>query len=288
MKVLSFDIGGTNLRGALIDGEYNVIKIKKIPTPHSGNDDLIAAIVSMVNELSEGHSDILDIVFGVPGRVDKHSYFIDELPNVGVTNLDIKKEINLVFPYLRVFIYNDAEMAALYEASEGSGKKFKRVYYITISTGLGGCLMVNKVWTPASYEVGHTLFEYRGEYEELEHIASGSGLVKLAKLNGLEIRSSKAFFEGLRLSVPEYVNVFEEWMKILTRFFTMLHDLWKPQVIVIGGGVAFQSSLFLSAIRERNPFMKFVISSQIDDAGLFGCVTLVKLVNENHNPFEGY
>ena len=285
MKVISFDIGGTNLRGALLDEHYNVLRIKKVRTPHSGNEDLINCIIEMINELSQDHSDIKDIVFGVPGRVAKHSFFIEELPNVGVKNLDIKKEINRVFPHLNCYIYNDAEMAALYEAGEGAGKKFKRVYYITVSTGLGGCFMVDKVWTPASYEIGHTLFDYNGKLEELEHIASGSGLVKLSRLNGLEINSSKEFFEGLRLQVPAHINVFEEWMKILTNFFDLLYDLFTPDVVVIGGGVAFQSALFIEAIRLRNKKMKFVVSSKIDDAGLLGGTTLMNLINNGKNPF---
>ena len=286
MKVLSFDVGGTNLRGALIDDNYDVINIKKIRTPHTGNKDLIDAIISLINELKEGHDDVVDIVFGVPGRVCKHSFFIDELPNVGVKNLDIKKEINHIFPELRVYIYNDAEMAALYEASEGSGRRFNRVYYITVSTGLGGCMIVNKEWIPTSYEIGHTLFEYKNKLEEFEHIASGTGLVKLSKLNGLNVVSSKAYFEGLKLQLPDYVNVFEEWIRLFTRFFDMVYNLFEPEVVVIGGGVAFQSSLFLEAMKLRNKKMQLVISSKIDDAGLLGCVTLIKLISKGKNPFS--
>jgi|GEM_PF-392667 len=286
MKVICFDIGGTNLRAALINDKYEVLKVNKVPTLHQGNDILIAQIVALIHEMSEGEKEICNVVFGVPGRVSKHNFYIDELPNVGVKNLDLKAAIGEVFPHLTVYVYNDAEIAGLYEATVGKGRGYKRVYYVTISTGLGACLFVNKVWTPSSYEVGHTLVPYNGSYYELEHIASGTGLVKLASLNNLSITSSKAFFEGFKMQMPLFANTFEEWMKVLSEFFRSTYDLFEPEVVVIGGGVAFCADYFIHSLRRRNKYMKFEISSKIDDAGLLGCVSLIELIKKNKNPFE--
>ena len=286
IKVLSFDIGGTNLRGALVDENYNVIKVNKVRTKHEGTKVFIQQINDMIIELMEGHDDIKHVVFGVPGRVRKSDFYIDELPNIGVKDIDLVTDIGNLFPELKVYVYNDAEIAGLYEANNGSGKNAKRVYYITISTGLGGCLFVDKLWTQSSYEIGHTLYEYKGNRYELEHIASGTGLRLLSTLNDLEIKSSKEFFQGVRLQNPKYINVFEEWLTIMGRFFRDLDRLYAPDVIVIGGGVAFQSEMFLKALQIRNKYVKIKISSQIDDSGLLGCVSLINLINKGLNPFE--
>ncbi|MGN6893517.1 ROK family protein, partial [Neisseria sp. P0015.S009] len=80
---------------------------------------------------------------GVPGVVDHKKGVIKVLPNLRVKDIEIAKILKQEFR-LPVFLRNDAEIACLGEAYAGAGKKFERVFFITVSTGLGGAFCVNK------------------------------------------------------------------------------------------------------------------------------------------------
>jgi hypothetical protein len=98
--------------------------------------------------------------------------------------------------HLPSYVINDAEVAALAEANVGPFKKAKSLYFVTISTGVGGALYaIDGKLRNSSYEVGHTMTAYHGEVHEFEHMASGVGLRRLADMNGLEITDAREFFE---------------------------------------------------------------------------------------------
>lgn len=288
IKVLCFDIGGTNLRGALIDGDYKVLKVEKIPTKHQGNEIFLQQIEELATRLLSEKNEVKAIVFGVPGRVSKTTYLIDALPNVGggLKDLDLVAPMQKLFPDIPVFVYNDAELAGLYEANKGNGRHHKRVVYLTVSTGFGVCLFDHKKWIPSSYETGHTLVKYQEEEYELEHLISGNGIVKLAALNGLKIHNAKEFFQGFSLSMAPYILVFEEWIKLFTSFVQMTNQNFAPDAYIIGGGVAFNAPYFIYALKQRNQKTKFKVSSKIDDAGLLGGVTLIEYLQKGINPFD--
>lgn len=272
-KVLAFDIGGTNTRLALVNENYEVEKDLIYPTVSGSVDDFLALIKKIVIDLDVNLSEVCAVGAGVPGVVNKETGYIYDLPNVHIKDIDLgaflKKEFNLP-----LFLRNDAEVACLAEATLGAGKKYDRVFFITISTGVGGSLCVDKEIQDYITEIGHTHYFYHGEYYEFEHIASGTGIVKLAALNGLTIKNARELFELVTKKDEKATYVYKEWLTLLSDFITMVQNSYLPDIITFTGGVMKSKDLFFESLQELCPESNMVECHFSQGAGLMGAAVL--------------
>lgn len=266
-KVIAFDIGGTNTRIALINERFEIEKEEIIPTRR----DSVEVFLSSIDELIS-HFDLKDVLafgVGIPGVCNRETGYIYDLPNVHIKDIPLGAFIEAKYGK-KVFVRNDAEVACLAEAVLGSGKDVDRVFFITISTGLGGALAVDQVNQDYITEIGHTAYEYKGEMQEYEGLASGTGIPKLARLNGLEINDSKEFFTLIREKNPKALIVYQEWLKILTDFIHMVENSYYPDVICITGGVTKDKDVFFEDLKALNPDSNIVICHFKEEAGRIG------------------
>ena len=272
-KVLAFDIGGTNTRLALVNENFEIEKELKYPTVRGSIEDFLGNIKKIIKDLNIDLKEVSAIGAGVPGVVNRETGFIYTLPNVHIENVALgeflKKEFNLP-----LYIRNDAEVACLAEAVLGKGKNFDRVFFITISTGLGGALCVNKLNQDYITEIGHTHFNYHGEYYEYEYLASGDGLVNLCKLHGLEIKSAKELFDLIRVKDEKALYIYKEWLTILTDFITMVQNSYEPDIITVTGGVMKEKAIFFEDLCELNPYSNLTECHFSEGAGLMGAAVL--------------
>ena len=175
-KALCLDIGGTNLRCALINENYEIEKVIIKSTSNSTVDVFLNQVEEIINEVGVS-DDVVAISMGVPGRV-RWDGFIFELPNIGIKSIPLADYINEKF-HKTAYVKNDAEMAVLAEGCLGEGKNYDASFFITISTGVGGALVRNGKIVVPSDEIGHTLIKYKDSYYEFERLNSVRYLVDL-------------------------------------------------------------------------------------------------------------
>lgn len=265
-NVISLDIGGTNFRVAKIDSSLNMIKSSSSSTIKNNLDLFCMQITDMIGKMIDENS--VAISLGVPGRVNSVTGYIYALPNIGISNFDL---VQILFEKFRMPIYikNDAEMAVLAESVIGAGKEYDSTYFITISTGLGGALSIHKNNVVSSGEIGHTLVKYGSSCYEFEEIASGTGIVKLARLNRLIISSSKELFEGVAHGDVKAKKVFKDWLSIMKQFFDLIDETFSPGIIVITGGVMKSKEFFFSELQKLSS-IPICECKTGENAGLFG------------------
>jgi len=268
MFIIALDIGGTNIRAAIADQNNTLIEVKKESTLRHDNELFIAQVIGIITQLNLNKYDPVAISIGVPGRVRQNG-FIDELPNIGIKEIDLVTPLTKRFK-LPVSIRNDAEMAAFAEAYAGAGKKYQSTYFVTISTGIGGCLVVGNEIKNPSVEIGHTIVSYKGGFYELEKIASGDGVVKLAALNNIYYPNGKAFFADVEKGVPYALKIFEDWLILISDFFNYVNDAFTPDVIAVTGGVLKSKHLFWDRLKASVPHANITIAKFSEDAGLVG------------------
>ncbi len=271
MYIIALDIGGTNIRAAIADKNSRLIEVRKEATLRHDKDLFIAQVIGIITQLNLNKYDPVAISIGVPGRVRNDGY-IDELPNIGIADIDLVKPLSKMFS-LPVYIRNDAEMAAFAEAYAGAGKKVRSTFFVTISTGIGGCLVVDKKIKNPSGEIGHTLVSYKGAFYELEKIASGDGVVRLAKINNIYYSNGKAFFNDVEKGVPYALKIFEDWLTLISDFFIYIHEAFTPDVIAVTGGVLKSKKLFWDALKAKVGAANIVIAKFSEDAGLVGAAS---------------
>jgi glucokinase len=168
-----------------------------------------------------------------------------------------------------VFIENDANVAALGEATHGMGRNFKNVLYITVGSGVGGGLVVDKKIyhgdLPGEIEIGHIQMDRNGT--TLQDLCSGwavdkkiSAAIKespggiLAKLvRGQNSAEAKVLHEALEVNDPAAVRIFEETTDDFAFGLSHAIHLLHPQVVILGGGLSFLGDVLEKAVTKKLP-----------------------------------
>jgi glucokinase len=165
---LGVDLGGTNLKVALIERERGVVRQAEHPTEASrGPDHVIARIAEAAREIS-GSEEVVGLGVGSPGVISLDRRSVSKPPNLpgwDVVNLAGALESALG---LSVIVENDANVAGLGSAYYGAGRAFSSFIMVTLGTGVGGAILhEGKLFRGASGgagEIGHLSIDYEGPY----------------------------------------------------------------------------------------------------------------------------
>lgn len=269
-KVLAFDCGGTNTRLALINEKLKIEKELFTLSPTKSKEKWVKNLIEMIKQFPL--ENVVGIGIGVPGVVDHKKGVIKVLPNLGIKDIEIAKILKQEFR-LPVFLRNDAEIACLGEAYAGAGKKFERVFFITVSTGIGGALCINKEIQDYVTEVGHTLFNYKNNMIEYETIA-GANIQKFAKFSNIKIESGKDLFLKVRKGDQGAIKVLNEWITCLDKFVKLMNDSYLPDIMVFTGGFMKSKKYFFKKIIKQNKGLRIKECAFKEEAGLIGAGVL--------------
>lgn len=236
---LGIDIGGTGIKGALVDcdtGELASERIKYDTPPGAEPADVLDTVHNLITDIGGTGTYPLGISF--PGVV-QHGVTLSAAnvsPDwIGLPVTDLwEKSLHRELVFL-----NDADAAGFAEAQFGAAQGVPGlVIMVTLGTGIGSCLMYNGQIVPNT-ELGH--LELDGA--DAEH------------------RMSNSVREREELS-------FETWGALLTRYFAHLEKLFTPDLFVIGGGVSKQHEEFFPHIATTTPL---VPAELLNNAGIVGC-----------------
>lgn len=246
-KVIGIDLGGTKVVGGIINENGHILKKAERDTFLAENKrDVLNSIKEVIDELIG--EDILGIGIGSPGFIDSEEGKVLEVGgNVkDWANTNIKGEIEYSFPNSPVFVENDANVAAISEKWLGSARDFKNFLMITLGTGLGGAIYLEKegLLKGDKYqagEFGHAIlypFGVKcscGQNGCVERYVSGSAIERIYKEKADKYKSGKDIFKDKDDKIAN--QVIEEFTKNLGVYLVTLKNLFDPQAIVIGGGV---------------------------------------------------
>ena len=270
--VLALDIGGTNIRAALMNDQYEIIRLLVTETIIGNRDAFLIQIKQLIDQLNDSFSDISAIACGVPGRVDV-SGRIEVLPNIKIFEVPLKQFLEDTY-HLPVTILNDAVMAAIAEGNLGFGKNLESSYFMTISTGIGAAYIRHHRLHFSSEEIGHMLIPYLGSFYEFESLASGTGIVKLAALNKIYIDSAKTFFLRVSQHDPLVLPIYKDWLKMIQNFLLHIDRYYQPKAIIFTGGVLKSSTIFWDDLVQTVPHIALAHAQFGQNAGLMGAANV--------------
>ncbi|MCA9332698.1 ROK family protein [Candidatus Saccharibacteria bacterium] len=260
------DIGGTKTLVAIFDSSGEIKEQNKFPTPQN-YEDFVKELAKNVDNLST--KEIQAFCVAAPGRVDRHRGIGIRFGNLGWENVTLIEDLEQIFKAPGM-LENDAKSAAYSEAKELQ-KKYKKVLYITVSTGIGCGYIINGIIDPkfADMEVGHMLLEHNGEFERWEDFASGKAIVNKFGKKASDITDKKDWYIISRNIAVGLINV----IATLT-----------PDIIIVGGGVGSHLDKFKDQLDERlityeNPMLTIppiVKAKRPEEAVIYGCYELAK------------
>lgn len=282
-KFIGIDIGGTGIKGIIIRGDGEEICRGSIPTDVSSGEALCDCIVTLINKLlSEigGYKmDIKGVGIGCPGLIDSKNGVVVFAGNLNLSYYSLGDAVSEKVG-LPVRLTNDANAAALGEAKFGAGKKYDNSILVTLGTGIGGGIVIDgKIFEggkSAGAEIGHMVIERGGRFCTcgrrgcFEAYCSARALENDTR-EAMEDDTGSAMWKTYTNDTVsgktafEYMDVDRTAKKVADRYInylacglTNLAALFRPQAIMIGGGVSAQGT------RLTEPLQKLV------NAELFG------------------
>ena len=241
-KAIGIDIGGTGIKGALVDVKEGRIIGERIryETPDGGRPkDIADAVAKMISELGGSKSLQVGICFPAVvkhGKTMSAANISDEWIGLDADALFTKRLGR------HVHVLNDADAAGVAEAKFGAARKRKGLTMLTtLGTGIGVALMFNGELIPNA-ELGHL------------------------EINGIDAETVAAF------SAKERENLsWEDWAARLQVYYETLERLFSPDLFVVGGGVSKQHEDFLPLLRLNT---EIIPAATRNSAGILGAAAM--------------
>lgn len=303
--VIAADLGGTNLRAATVDRLGRIQERTKQTTPKAAKShEIVRAIVAAARECEKRSADrgaqIRAVSVVVPGTVQVENGVVMKAPNVPCLDgfrLAAALQSELQWPAV---LENDANAAAVGEMWKGAGRGRKTIIMITLGTGVGGGIILDgKLWRGidgSAGEIGHIGVEpfggvacTCGSQGCLEVYASATAIVRMTReavprypdspLHASDDLTAARVYESGLKGDELALEVFRRMGIYLGVGIGSLVNVFNPETVVIGGGVADGWDMFISHVREQVSARAFPIPARRaqvvraecgDDAGLLG------------------
>lgn len=315
---IGIDLGGTNIKYALVSEDAQIVHELKMPTEaDKGREVVIKNIenccANMLDYAGEQGFDVLGICIGTPGIIDNGLVLggaenlpeWESLPLGGILTRRLQKT---------VLVDNDANLMGLGEVRFGNAKEVSDAIFITVGTGIGGAMVLNGLLYGGhrnrGAEMGHIQVERNGKVCScgakgcLEAHASITALVEdYIELLGKAGKAVPGKVNG-EVIVKSYLNKQPEAVEAMNIHFDYLAagitgfiNIFSPEKIIIGGGISETGSFYIDNIKERvkkivmketSVFCQISTAKLGNKAGFMGAAALVfdKLKvqeNEHHN-----
>ncbi len=281
--VLAVDLGGTQMRAAVVDGDGTVRARCAEPTPQDA--DCPDALMELAAQVL-GTGSAARAVIAVPGVVNYREGRFEHAPNLPAGWAGALSSRALAAHLgLPVDLANDADVAAVGEALFGAGRGYDDVVYVTVSTGIGaGVLLGGRLvaGTKSAAEVGHTILDLSASKEgrpaTLEELGSGTALGRAAAAARLPAGGAE-LVALVRAGDQNARRIWQSTVQAVAAGVRNLVHLYAPDVVVFGGGVGQAGELLLEPIRDavhahatpgRRQPVQVVGAALGDDAGLVG------------------
>lgn len=276
---IGVDIGGTNVKIALVDQKGAIVYSNSVPTrAEMGYEytvkNIKETIYTSIKESDVTIDSIGGIGFGLPGQINSEAGVVRLLPNIpGWVNVPLGQIIEDEFK-VKCKIDNDVRVATLGEFTYGAGQGCKNLVCITVGTGVGSGIIVNgqlvRGASMSAGEIGHMILQAHegpicgcGNTGCLEAFASGPSIVQLAKeylsggksakfeelANGREITPFMVYEAAMQgdAVAKRIFAIVGEWLGIA---LTSVVNLLNPEKIIIGGGVSQAGNFLIDPIRK--------------------------------------
>jgi glucokinase len=279
--VLGIDIGGTKLAVGIADASGQLLSAERIPTNTSEGPDRVLARLAEVchRTIAKAGVEVAAAGVGCVGPLDQKTGYV-----INPVNLQGWKEVPLVDTLrdalqIPVFLDNDANAAALGEHRFGAGRGVANMVYLTISTGIGGGIIIdNRLYQGENGnagELGHMSVNFSGRpcgcgnIGCIEAYASGTAIaartreavralgdpaaasVLLSLAGSVDQITGVTVVEAVRRRDPLACRIWDETIVALGSCMVSVIHIFNPRRIVLGGGVSNAGDLLFEPLRKQ-------------------------------------
>ncbi|MGN1340067.1 MAG: ROK family protein [Oscillospiraceae bacterium] len=312
---VGIDLGGTNIAAGITDETGNII------AKYSSRTNADQPFEALVNDIAQTAKkavetaglqlcDISAVGMGTPSCINPQTKLLVNANNLNWRNVPLYDELQKHFS-VPVFIQNDASCAALGEAISGAAEEYDDAVMITLGTGVGSGIILNKQifngCDGMGAEIGHTKLVYNGlpctcgQKGCFEAYASATALISQAKeaakadpeskLNelcggDLSAMNAKIPFDAAKQGDSTAKSLIKNYIDYLAAGLSSLVAVFRPQVIIIGGGMSAEKDNLILPLKEKLYSSTFsseqigipeIVTAKLgNDAGIIGAAMLCR------------
>lgn len=304
------DLGGTSLRAAVVNADGRLSGFVAYATeaargPDAVIDRIVAALHDSLTRASTDLSELAAVGIGAPGPLDWATGVIHEAPNLpGWHEVPLADRVAQAVG-LPTFLENDANAAALAESQYGVAQGAQNMLYITVSTGVGGGLILNgELWHGAygsAGEFGHMTVDFEGPLCAcgnrgcIEAIAAGPDIAawvakqiaagQSSRLSSQSDLTGRDVVEAARRGDALAVSALDRAGRAVGFGIINVAHLVNLDMVVVGGGIANAGALLFDPIRatvrqhlleSTAPTLRVEPWSLGEDVGLLGAAAAAR------------
>jgi glucokinase len=258
--ILGVDLGSYGLRAALLDLGSNSLSCIDAEFEPAEPDQIVEQTIGLAQNLLKdadvASGRLVRVGVGFGGPLDLHHGVVRLSPRMeGWENYPLQERFEQAFDAVTL-IDNDANLIALGEATFGVATGLQHVFYMHLSSGVGGGAVLNgRLYhgaTSTAGEIGHAVvgrgWDGTGRPETLEELVSISGLMRRARAYGLETSNLDEIFGAN----PVGQRVVQETIDLIATRCAQTVALLDPEMIVLGGIVTrIGGERFVKAIGDK-------------------------------------
>ena len=291
---MALDIGGTTIKGAVVDRDGTVMARLRRPTPprDNGPDVVLAAMLATVDELTGAAPrsvGVRAVGMVVTGIVDERRGMAVHSENVGWRNLPVRSLVEQA-TRLPVGFGHDVRAGTLAEWRLGAGRGLEDLVFVPIGTGVSaGIVVQGRLITGGGYagEIGHVNVGHGepctcGGRGCVEALASAAAIARrYAAVSGRPVAGAREVAERMVAGDPTARRIWNDATEALALALAWTSVVLAPQAILLGGGLARSGSLLFEPVGQalgrhlgvvRRP--QLVPATLQDDAGFLGAALL--------------
>ena len=288
---IGIDLGGTKTEGVILDPGGEEIIRRRYPTPRTeGYEAILNTIESLVAELDQfaGHQCTVGVC--TPGAVSQLNGCLKNSNTVCMNGRPVASDLeNLIDRPVR--LENDANCFALAEAIDGAGKNAGSVFGITLGTGVGAGIVINRVLLKGLHHIagewGHNILEadgplcYCGNHGCVETFLSGPGLVAEYVRQGGDTGVDAATVAARSVHDRTAREALDVFLDRFGRALATVINILDPDLVVLGGGLSNIEHLYIEGRQRTAPYVfnedfrtPIVSNSHGDSGGVCGAALL--------------
>ena len=309
---IGVDVGGTNVRAAVVDHDGTILDDAREPTPHSG-EELVDAVTAAVKRVGKAHG-VPAVGVGVAALIS-YDGVAHYAPNIaGLRDAPVEEALGAALS-VPVVVDNDANMAAHGEAAHGAARGLSNAIVITLGTGIGGGVIVDGRMLRGAHglaaEVGHFQIDPAGprcacgERGHWESFGSGTALGRMARsaasagsapdvlvMAGGEIDEITAELLGdaAQEGSLDALGILREYAEYVAIGLAGLANIFDPERIVVSGGLVELGDVLLDPVRaafgpriegaDLRPEIPIVPAVLREQAGVIGAAACARALLE--------
>ncbi len=304
---VGIDLGGTAVKIGLFTEDGSLIEKTGFPTePLRGKDAVLDDIASRVMCMASEHRITLSdcaVGMGFPGPVDNSGH-IEAAVDLHMYDYFPGAELSRRLNGTVVALENDANAAALGEMWQGGGKGYNSLILITLGTGIGSGIVIDKKILRGAHGLAGEIGHIRVNPDEpepcncggrgcLDQIASATGIVRYARmfmrkngepgrLSGMDPLTAKDVVDAARAGDRTACESLTYCMDFLGKMIADVCNVIDPEAVVIGGGVSKAGSYLLDLIYRQfkkyptlqKTYPDFALAKLGGEAGMYGAAYL--------------